>query len=62
MDVVPVSNKYNGLRIRQEVGGRTWGWGVHKGFWENARQEICQEYVMEMDTLYLSTGSQQNVN
>lgn len=38
------------------------GVGVHKGFWESARQEICQEYVMGMDILYLIAGSQQNVN
>lgn len=56
MDVTPV-NKSDGL-LRQETGSGTSE--KQKGFWDIARHgRITQEDVRrQMDTLYLSTGSQ----
>ena len=35
MDVAPVNNKYDGLLLRQEIGGETSG--RQKEFWDRAR-------------------------
>jgi hypothetical protein len=37
MDVTPVNNKYDGLWLRQKIGGGTSS--RQKGFWDRARYE-----------------------